>query len=563
MRNAMARGVCAGSLLLALAVASCTAPPATNSGGGGGTGTGDVLQVYGGGSGQFVENYNPFSPTVLGGVQGMIYESLFYFNDFAPLGTAAVPVLGESYAFNPDGTVLTVKLKSGLTWSDGKPLTAEDVAFTFTTIHDTPELDTTGNAPTAKVTAENEVTLTFTKPAFAEGPTVLGGTWIVPKATFSAMKNIATDPNLKPVGSGPMKLSTFTAQSYLFDKSESFRQAGDVKVPGMRMYSLSGNQAATDKMLKGELDWAGIFIPDVDKVLKPFPKITYSPSGSQQVVLTTCSNAKLGCTGPQTSPVVRQAISAAIDREQVNKLAYYGRGKQVSPTFGLIGRDDKLISSQFTPLPMTPDAAKAKSLLEADGWSLGADGIYAKGGQRLSIDVMVTAGYTDYIAALDVMKQQVQKAGIEFKPQQQANAEVLSARGLGKFQVTVDGVFQGPVADLYYPYNTIFNSKQATPVGKSGNPYGNVAKFSDPEVDAAIKAAGGTQDVAEKAAQYAKIQAKVVPDLPYVPIVDNPSFGLHSSAKYTGWPSEQDAYAHGSPGGAGAAQTLLRLQPVK
>jgi peptide/nickel transport system substrate-binding protein len=280
-------------------------------------------------------------------------------------------------------------------------------------------------------------------------------------------------------------------------------------------------------------------------------------------VLTTCSNAKLGCTGPQTSPVVRPAMSAAIDREQVNKLAYYGRGKQISPTFGLIGRDDKLIDSRFAPLPMTADTAKAKSLLEADGWRLGSDGIYAKAGQRLSMNVIVTSGYTDYIASLDVMKQQLQKAGIEIKPQQQANAEVLSARGLGKFQVAIDGVFQGPVADLYYPYNTIFNSKQATPVGKSGNPYGNVAKFSDPDVDAAIKAAGGTQDVSAKAAQYAKIQAKVVPALPYIPIIDNPSFGVHSSAKYTGWPSEQDPYAHGGPGGAGTMQTLLRLKPVK
>jgi len=556
--RSLTRALCAGTAILALAISGCSSPPTPNANTGGGVG--DTLQVYGGGSGQFVENYNPFSPTVLGSVQGMIYEPLFYFNNLAPLDTPAVPVLGESYKFNDAGTILTINVKKGVTWSDGQPLTIDDVAFTFNMIHDTKELDTTGNAPTAKITGANQVTLTFKSAAFADGPTILGSTWMVPKQVFSKMKSVATDPNLKPIGSGPMKLKDFTAQSYLFEKNDKFRQAADVQVPGMRMYSLSGNQAATDKLLKGELDWAGIFIPDVEKVLKPFPKISFSASGSQQVVLTTCSNAKLGCTGPQTSATVRQAISAAMDRTQINKLAYYSRGLEISPTFGLIARDKKLIGDQFPPASMLPDVAKAKQLLEGDGWKLGSDGIYAKNGKRLSMDVIVTSGYTDYIAALDIMKQQLQKAGIEIRPQQQANAEILSARGQGKFQIAIDGIFQGPVADLYYIYHNNFNSKQTGPVGKSSNPYGDVARFSNPEVDAAVQAAAGTQDINKKAALYQKIQTIIVPDLPYIPVINNQGFGLFSTAKYTGWPTYDDQYAAGGPGGAGAEQTLLHLR---
>ncbi|MFD2078135.1 ABC transporter substrate-binding protein [Actinopolymorpha cephalotaxi] len=524
---------------------------------------GDTLNVYNGGSGQFVKNFNPFSPTVLANVQGMIYESLFYFNDLAPLGTKPTPVLGESYEANDSGSVVTVKLKRGVKWSDGKPFTADDVAFTFNTVRDTKELDTTGNAPSAKVTGDDEVTLTFDKPALADIPSVLGSTWIVPKHIFSSMDKIPTDPNAKPVGTGPMKLANFTAQSYVFEKNDTFRQASDIRVPGMRMYSLSGNQAATNKLLKSELDWAGIFIPDVDKVLKPFPDISYSPAGYQQVELTACSNSNLGCTGPQTSPTVRQAISAAIDRNQINKLAYYGRGLPISPTYGVVKRDDKLVADQFSPASMQADVAKAKALLESDGWKLGADGIYAKGGKRLSMDVIVTTGYTDYIAALNIMKQQLQKAGIEIKPQQQANAEVISARGLGKFQLAIDGIFQGPIADLYYVYSKYFDSSQAAPVGKSGNPYGNVAKFSNPKVDAAVKAAGETEDIAEKAKLYGQVQSIIVPDMPYIPVINYQSYGLHSTANYTGWPTKDNPYAHGGPGGGGGEQTLLRLRPKK
>lgn len=555
-------GRACGALVLttALAAVGCSGSQGGGEGEGDTPAEGVILQAYGGASGQFVENYNPLSPTVLGNVRGMVYESLFYFNNLAPLGTPAVPVLGESYAFNEDGTQIEVTLKSGVTWSDGEPLTADDVAFTFNTVRDNPELNTSGNAPAAEATGESTVQLTFDEPSFADGPTTLGGTFIVPEHIFSSMEGVATDPNLEPIGTGPMVLADFTAQSYLLEKSPSYRAAAEVAVPGVRYFSLSGNQAATDKLLAGELDMAGIAIPDVERVLEPFPDLDFFENGYQQIVLTTCSNEELGCEGPQTDPVVRQAISAAINREQVNQLAYYGRGLEISPTFGVVGRDEDQISDAYPALPMAPDVAEAKRLLEADGWSLNSDGVYAKDGEALSMDVIVTSGYTDYISALDVMQQQLLEAGIEVNPQQQANAEVLSARGQGEFDIAIDGVFQGPTADLYYIYTNIFNSENTGPVGESSNPYGDVARFSDPAVDEAIRAAGATEDIAEKQRLYAEIQDVVVPDLPYIPVLNNRSFGTYSTANYTGWPTAEDPYAGGDDNGD--AQTVLRLQPV-
>lgn len=551
MRKSVLRAMCAGVTVLALTMAGCSggAPPTPAGQGSAAGGKAPILQVYRGASGQFVENYNPLSPTALGDVNGMIYERLFFFDNLAPLDTPPTPELGKTYKFDSTGKVLTVTLQEGVKWSDGQPFTAKDVAYTFNTIRKNPSLNTTGNAPKATADGDTSVTLTFDSPGFADAPTLLGSP-IVPEHIFSKMKDVTTDINKNPVGTGPMKLDTFTNQSYLFTKSDTFRAADQVAVPGLRYFSLSGNEAATNKLIAGQLDWAGIFIPDVDKILKPFPNLHAQPTTNQQVVLTTCSSAKLGCTGPQTSPAVRQAIAAAIDRAQVNQLAYYGRGVAISPTFALPDRDKNFIDPRFPVEPMTPDVAKAKSLLEADGWSLGADGIYAKNGKKLSMTVIVTSGYTDYIAALDIMKQQLAKAGIEIKPQQQANAEIISARGLGKFQVAIDGLFQGPVGDPYYIYKGDFDSKNAQPVGKSGNPYGNVAKFSNPEVDAAIKTAGATRDAAEKAKQYKVIQALIVPDLPYIPVINNQGFSEYSEANYTGFKLYNN----------GVEQTLLGLK---
>ncbi|RMB58999.1 ABC transporter substrate-binding protein [Tessaracoccus antarcticus] len=538
---------------LALSLTACSSgsnqPGASNVPNGAGK-DGPVLQVYRGGSGQFVENYNPLSPTVLKDVDGLIYERLFFFDNLQPLGTEPTPELGKSYKINDAGTVVTVQLQEGVKWSDGEPFTAKDVAYTFNTMRDNDALNRTGNTPKAEATSDTEVTLTFDAASFGTVPTILGSP-IVPEHIFSKMADITTDTNLKPVGTGPMKPGDFTAQSYTYDKSDTFREADKVVPAGLRYYSLSGNEAATNKLLAGELDWAGINIPDVEKVIKSKPDLHLQDTTNQQVILTTCSNAKLGCTGPQTSPAVRHAMAAAMDRDQINKLAYFGRGVPISPTFGVVPRDNDLIDKAFPTMPMTADPAKAKSLLEADGWKMGSDGIYAKGGERLSMAAVVTSGYTDYISALEVMKQQFKEAGIEIVPQQQANAEVTSARGLGKFQVAIDSVFDGPVADPYYIYSNSFNSANLVPVGESGNPYGNTSKFSNPEVDAAVQAAGATQDVAEKAKQYAIIQKIIVEDMPLVPIINNKGFVMYNDSIYTGW----KLYAAG-----GAEQTLLQLK---
>lgn len=578
-RRYTVRALCAGAAVVAMTVSGCSstssAPPTSvsqsgsnaggsasagasgNAGGsasasgnaGGSVAKGPVLQVYRGASGQFIENYNPLSPTGLADVNGLIYEGLFFFDNLKPLGTPPTPQLGKSYAFDKTGKVLTVTLQPGVKWSDGQPFTAKDVAYTFNTMRANKALNTSGNTPAAKATGDLTVTLTFDQPGYADAPTVLASP-IVAEHIFSKMKDVVTDPNKNPVGTGPMKPDSFTAQSYAFTASNTFRDAAKVPAPGIRYYSLSGNEAATNKLLAGQLDWAGIFIPNVEQVFKPHPNLHFQNTTTQQLEFTTCSNAKLGCTGPQTDPAVRQAMAAAVDRSQLNKLAYFGRGVPISPTFLLTPRDNQFIDPQFGVYPMRPDVAKAKSIMEAAGWKLGSDGIYAKNGQRASMNVIVTAGYTDYISALDIMTPQLAKAGIEIKPQQQANAEILSARGLGKFQVAIDSIFQGPTADPFYIYNNSFFSNGVLPVGQSQNPYGNVSKFSDPAVDAAIKVAGATKDNAVKAAAYKKIQAIIVPNLPYVPLLNNQGFGVYSDTHYTGF----KLFASG-----GLEQTLMGL----
>jgi peptide/nickel transport system substrate-binding protein len=246
-------------------------------------------------------------------------------------------------------------------------------------------------------------------------------------------------------------------------------------------------------------------------------------------------------------------------------LASYDNGTPISATWGLLGRDDALIDPSLrTPEPMQPDIAKAQSLLEGAGWKKGTDGIYAKDGKRLSITCSVVSGWTNYIATLDAMKEQLKAAGIELVSTQQAYAEVISSLGLGNFQMSITSLWQGPAADPYYIYANFFNGKNTQKVGNAVNPYTNVTRFSSPVVDAALDKAAGTQDTATKATAYSEIQKVIVEDLPYIPVLAEVSFAEFNTSRVTGFPTGDNQYASTDPNnGASMAYVLTHLKVVK
>ena len=111
------------------------------------------------------QTFNPFSATSTGYTlhsTNLYYEPLFFFNILNP-SQAPVPMLATAYSFSNGGKTLTLTTRSGVKWSDGKPFSAADVAFTFNLIAKNPALAQTGTpAPTsATATGPNTVVLNF------------------------------------------------------------------------------------------------------------------------------------------------------------------------------------------------------------------------------------------------------------------------------------------------------------------------------------------------------------------------------------------------------------------
>ncbi|ROS71859.1 peptide/nickel transport system substrate-binding protein [Curtobacterium sp. PhB130] len=558
MKNAISRIVVmvAAATAVIVTLSGCTGARST------GTSGPPILGISNGGTGPFTDNFNPLSPTGMSGTAGFIYEPLFFFNRRAALSTKPVPLLGASYSWNSSGTVLDVRTQPGITWSDGRPFTAHDVAFTMNLLRTNPALDVSGGAPQATATDNTHVELKFDKPSFTLAPTLLGLTYIVPEHIWKQVPDPSKYLNSHPVGTGPLTKGSFTSQAYTLVPNKRFRDQQDVHVGGVRYYSLATDEVATKKLLAGQLDWAGVAIPNISKVLSARDDLSFSVDTPNQVVLQTCSNAALGCSGPQTDPQVRRAISAAIDRRQLNKLVWYGTAESISPTLLQPGRDKNFISHAHTSvLPNEADVQGAQTILRSAGWSKGPDGIFAKNGRPLAVTALVTSGYSGYVSALGLIQQQLKEAGIKLTVQQVAGQEANSEVGQGHFQLAINALFSGPVPDPYYLYHQYFASSQTARVGSTVDPSGNVTRFSDQSVDASLSAAGGTTDISQKAEAYASVQDQIATSMPYIPLLAAGSTAEFRSGRFSGFPDASNPYAEASPWAApDNEQVLMHLR---
>ncbi|GAB3285722.1 ABC transporter substrate-binding protein [Kineosporia babensis] len=537
--RARALQISAGLVALGMLAAGCSGGSGSSEGSGGGGTT--TMVVYTGQSGDYQINFNPFSPTQIGG-GAAIYEQLFFINksgDGEPQ-----PLLGTEYTWNDDGTELSITLRDDVKWTDGEAFTADDVVFSLNIVKDHAALNSIGFDGEAKAVDDTHVVITFPEAAFTQGPDVLGNIYMVPEHLWEG-RNPETDVNEEPVGTGPLKFGDFKAQAFTYVANEDYW--GEVPaIKTVRFLSLSGNTAGADGIMAGTIDWQTSPVPNMDKVSEVYPGYDALTSNLMQTSLIACANPDLGCTGPQTDPAVRRAVYYALNRQQINALGFQNTNSEISPSYALLSNQKDMISSAITEpvAPETGDAAAATAELEGAGWAKGSDGIYAKDGEKLSLMVETVTGWTDYITGLQTMAQQLKEVGIELKVGQSSWNEWTGKKTSGKFQLAIDNLYQGSAPDPYYVYNNFFSTTSTAKVGKtSGN---NVSRFSDPEVDQAIKALSGLplDDHAGRQPHLDVIQNTIVEEMPYIPLWTGGTTSVWNVKKFSGWPSDSDMYAY-------------------
>src|SRR5579885_58610 len=168
-------------LVLSLIMSACSASNATKHS------SQNYITIVANTNGDFVRNFNPYSPTPSDASRGFIYETLLYFNR---IDNTMHPWLATKADFSADAKTITFTLRQGVKWSDGQPFTSADVVFTLNLLQKYPDLDINSIWPFIQsVTAPDPQTVVVQlKEAASPILWYIGGqTYILPEHQWSSV----------------------------------------------------------------------------------------------------------------------------------------------------------------------------------------------------------------------------------------------------------------------------------------------------------------------------------------------------------------------------------------
>jgi peptide/nickel transport system substrate-binding protein len=438
-------------------------------------------------------------------------------------------------------------------WSDGKPLTAADVAFTYNLIKKYPDANTTG-VPVQSVTSSgNTVTLSFTSPQYSNVQNITS-VYIVPQATYGTVGDPGKYVDANPVGTGPYTVASFTPQGITLKANPDY-WGGKPAVSTVEFPTYASSNAALAALQTDQLQWGGNFIAGVQQVYQ-------AGHSNHQVWFPPVQTNSLEPNlekFPTNQLAVRKAISLAIDRTALSQQAEAGLEPPVSNASGLtlpVFQQFLAPSVANATLNAHSDIAGAKKVLQQAGYVMGSDGFFrTKSGQELKIDITNPSSFSDYAAGDAMIAQWLRKAGINATFVGQSVTAWSSDIASGNFQLTQHWS-QTSVAP-YQLYNDWLNSAQAT-----SNAAGDFERLRDPSVDAMLNKLAGASTVTEQQTAVAPIEQYVAANLPIIPTVYGVVFDEYNTGKFTGWPSEANPYQSGSPNTPTNEVVILHLRPT-
>ena len=343
-------------------------------------------------------NLNPliFPTTYDTNIQELVFARLI-----RPTETLSFePDMAESWEVSDDARTLTFTLREGLTWHDGEPVTASDVAFTFTSMAD-PEYpggrfaeistlegaqayhDGTADAVSGiEVVDERTVSFTTTEP-FAPFLPVIGGVFILPEHVYGAVdiarwQEDAT--NREPLGSGPFVFEQFRPGEFV--EVSAFENYWEGRPCLDRLIVRFGDQnTMLAALLSGELDAAPVPIDGAASVeSNPALELKVVDTLSFQYIGTNLRNPILA------DPSVRQAMAMAVNREAMVDGLLQGYGSTLDSIFPT---NHWSYPQDVMPIEYDPEAAA--EILDEAGWTM--SGQYrSKDGQELALRLFVPTG---------------------------------------------------------------------------------------------------------------------------------------------------------------------------
>jgi peptide/nickel transport system substrate-binding protein len=513
----------------------------------------------------FTKNFNPFTGSPLFPTLSGMYEPMMIYNKITG---EIVPWLATGYEWSEDNLNLTFTLRDGVSWSDGEPLTTDDVVFTFNTLKNVAEASGPAkaivgeNGYISEVTADgNTVSFTFNQvfiPAFYDIILQV----IVPAHIWSGVEDIATFTNDTPVATGPFtEVVDFKDQVYEVDRNPNYWQEGKPYFKGLRMPAFSGNDAAANMFVNGDTEIGGQFIANrEDTVLSKNENVNcWWPTVTFQVLFITNTTK-----APFDDPIMRKSIGMAFDRVKLIDIALQGGSV---PT-DLTGMNDAYAKYKVTDLSIlgdnwvTYDPDTANQWLDEAGYAIGTDGYRTnKDGSPMELEMIEVNGFTDWLAVAPLMKQELEAIGLNVVMNTYDAAVAFDKWFKGDFDMSLSfGNLGTPT--LYAWMSNAMSESTVKPVGEATTFGVNPWRFSDPAAEPWLEVLATNPDEEAQLEAAVELQKLFAQDAPFIPMWSQPTFLCYSTARFTGFPSADNPYVATSPGVSNQPETLILLTTI-
>ncbi|PSR16814.1 peptide ABC transporter substrate-binding protein [filamentous cyanobacterium CCP3] len=441
-----------------------------------------------------------------------------------------------------DGTAVTWKLKEGITWSDGTPFTAEDVAFTYEFIVN-PEVATV-NAGTYELIESVEavddttVRITFKEPNPA-WYLVFTGTegMVLPKHMFvdyNGPNGREAPANLMPVGTGPYRVTSFTpGDVVIYEANPNYRDADQLAFSRVELKGGGDATSAARAVLQtGDVDYAYNLQVEA-AVLEQLEAagqgqvVTNFGSLVERIIFNFTDPNQATADGETSSVefphlmfsdrLVRQAINLAIDRDTIATQLYGPTGQ---PTTNFLVAPDPFASSNTS---YDYDPAAAEALLDAAGWiDSNNDGTRDKDGQEMQI-VFQTSVNPVRQKTQEIVKQSLEQVGIgvELKSIDASvyfSGDPASRETLERFSADLQMFATGNTNPDPGSYMQTYTCDEIAQ--KANNWSGsNYARYCNPEFDALWQQAAATLNPEERQDLFIQMNDLLINEAAVLPIV--------------------------------------------
>jgi peptide/nickel transport system substrate-binding protein len=482
--------------------------------------------------------FNPFNSSVNFLSAGTVYEELTFVNGLKSGQTTNW--LASSYKWGNANKTLTFTIRKGVKWTDGTPLTAADVLYTFNLIKKYPALDLNASWAVLKSVTQkgNQIVFQFKTAAVPYFYYIADQTPIVPQHIWSKISNPVTYKDPHPVGSGPFKMGSCSPQVIKYTKNGDYWQQGMPTIDTIYYPAFTSNDPANQQLASGKAQWGSQFIPNIKSFY-----VNKSPDNNYWFPPTVNVSIFINQTDPILKDVaVRKAMAYAIDRQKVSEIGEYG----YEPPSNQTGIVTPTFSSWLDPTlakQVNYDPAKAVAILQAAGYKKKNGLFYTPDGKPLSFTMINIGGYSDWVASAQIVQEQLKKVGIKVTPENLSSTTYDADNYAGKFQLSYNGNLSGGPAP-YYELRQLLYSKNSAPIGQ--NAATNWERYENPAVDQLIDSYAATADPATQHEIVRKLEKAMVDDIPVIPVTEGVDWYQYNTKNLTGWVTQQNPYAQPS-----------------